>query len=229
MALLWYTLIYSNHFSGEFPMSQPRINRSDDPIRLFDSDFLEFFTHISPVAILLIWLPVVGFFVVRFLILDSQPFYILPLGLLAGLFFWTFAEYILHRFLFHFPAKNKRQERLAFLFHGIHHKQPMVKTRLVMPPAVSIPLALLFFGIFYLVFGVLLGIPDWISPIFAGFILGYVLYDMTHYSTHHVPMRKGYFRMVRQQHMHHHFQTPNQRFGVTSPLWDYVFGTMPRK
>jgi sterol desaturase/sphingolipid hydroxylase (fatty acid hydroxylase superfamily) len=33
--------------------------------------------------------------------------------------------------------------------------------------------------------------------------------------------------MVRQQHMHHHFKTPNKRFGVSSPLWDYVFGTMP--
>jgi sterol desaturase/sphingolipid hydroxylase (fatty acid hydroxylase superfamily) len=50
---------------------------------------------------------------------------------------------------------------------------------------------------------------------------------MIHYGTHHIQMRKGYFRMVRQQHMHHHFQTPNKRFGVSSPLWDYVFGTMP--
>jgi sterol desaturase/sphingolipid hydroxylase (fatty acid hydroxylase superfamily) len=139
------------------------------------------------------------------------------------------AEYLLHRFLFHFPAKTKWQERLSFLFHGIHHEQPKIKTRLVMPPAVSIPLALIFYGFYFLVFDVILNLPHWTAPIFAGFILGYIFYDMTHYATHHIPMRKGYLRMVRQQHMHHHFQTPNQRFGVTSPLWDYVFNTMPNK
>ena len=208
-------------------MVKTKISRKEEPIRLFDSDFLEFFTHISPIAVLVIWLPVIGFFVYRSLVIEDQPVFFLPLGLLAGLFLWTFAEYILHRFLFHFPAKNAWQERLSFLFHGIHHEQPRVKSRLVMPPAVSIPLALVFYGLFYLVLGLFLRIPAWISPIFAGFILGYVLYDMTHYATHHTPMRKGYFRMVRQQHMHHHFKTPNQRFGVTNPLWDYVFRTMP--
>jgi len=227
-ALLWYTLVYPLQLPSENPMEKSKINRSDQPIRLFKSDFLEFFTHISPIAILVIWVPVVCFFIYRsWLLLNDQGFFFLPMGLVGGLFLWTLAEYLLHRFLFHFPAKNEWQERLAFLFHGIHHEQPKVKTRLVMPPAVSIPLGLIFYGIFFLLFGLILDIPDWISPIFAGFILGYVLYDMTHYSTHHVPMRKGYFRMVRQQHMHHHFQTPNQRFGVTSPIWDYVFGTMP--
>ncbi len=208
-------------------MAKRKTKKNEEPIRLFDSDVLEFFTHISPIAVLVIWLPVVGYFVYRSLMVKNQPFFFLPVGLIGGLFLWTFAEYILHRFLFHFPAQNDWQERLAFLFHGIHHKQPRVKTRLVMPPAVSIPLALVFYGIYYLVFGLIFGIPAWIFPIFAGFIFGYILYDMTHYSTHHIPMRKGYFRMVRQQHMHHHFQTPNQRFGVTTPLWDRVFGTMP--
>lgn len=208
-------------------MSKTQNRRDETPIRLFDSDFLEFFTHISPVAVLIIWVPVLGYFIYRAIWVEDGVSYLLPLGLLIGLFLWTFAEYILHRFLFHFPAKNAWQERLAFLFHGIHHEQPRVKTRLVMPPAVSIPLALVFYGLFYLVFGLVLGIPAWISPIFVGFILGYITYDMMHYSTHHFPMRKGYFRMVRQQHMHHHFQTPDQRFGVSNPLWDYVFGTMP--
>jgi len=208
-------------------MAKGQINRSEDPIRLFDSDLLEFFTHVSPIAILVIWLPVVGYFLYRSLMAEGQPIYFLPLGFFGGLFLWTFAEYLLHRFLFHFPAKNVRQERLSFLFHGIHHEQPRVKTRLVMPPAVSIPLALVFYGLFYVIFAVMLSAQAWISPVFAGFILGYVLYDMTHYATHHISMRKGYFRMVRQQHMHHHFKTPDQRFGVTSPLWDYVFRTMP--
>jgi sterol desaturase/sphingolipid hydroxylase (fatty acid hydroxylase superfamily) len=117
---------------------------------------------------------------------------------------------------------------LSFLFHGIHHEQPKIKTRLVMPPAVSIPLALIFYGLFSLILSSIMVVPNWVPSVFAGFILGYVFYDMTHYGTHHFPVKKGYFRSVRQHHMHHHFQTPNQRFGVTSPLWDYVFRTIPK-
>ncbi len=209
-------------------MAKIKINTSDEPIRLFKSDLLEFFTHISPIAILVIWLPVVGIFL--FLSITSNTsLSILFAGFVLGLFFWTLAEYSLHRFVFHFPAKTPWQERLSFLFHGIHHEQPRIKTRLVMPPAVSIPLAAVFFGLFYLFFGLIFSLQLWISPVFSGFIFGYVIYDMLHYSTHHISMKKGYLRLVRQQHMHHHFQTPNMRFGVTSPIWDYVFGTMPKE
>ncbi len=210
-------------------MSHVKVNTSEEPIRLFKSDFLEFFTHISPITVLVIWLPVLGYFIYRSIVINSISVLTLILGLLVGLFLWTLAEYILHRFLFHFPAKTDWQKRISFLMHGVHHEQPRDKTRLVMPPAVSIPLALVFYGLFYVVFTYVLMIPNWISPVFAGFILGYITYDMTHYSTHHIPMKKGYFKMVRQQHMHHHFQTPDKRFGVSSPLWDYVFGTMPKE
>ena len=75
---------------------------------------------------------------------------------------------------FHFPAKTTRQERISFLFHGIHHEQPKIKTHLVMPPAVSIPLATVFYGWFVFAFTELLGIPNWVPFIFAGFITGYI-------------------------------------------------------
>lgn len=209
-------------------MAQKKMHSTEEPIRLFKSDIFEFFTHVSPVAVLVIWLPVVGYFMYLGIIRNQGMIFVLFIGMILGLFLWTFAEYILHRFLFHFPAKTDWQKRISFLFHGIHHEQPKVKTRLVMPPAVSIPLAAIFYGLFFVLFNWLLNIPNWITPVFAGFILGYVFYDMTHYATHHSSMRKGYFRTVRQQHMHHHFKTPNQRFGVTSPVWDVVFGTLPK-
>lgn len=183
-------------------MAKVSINTRDEPIWLFKSDFLEFFTHISPLAVLVIWLPVVGYFVYRSIIININALYVSPVGIILGLMLWTLAEYLLHRFLFHFPAKTPGQERISFLFHGIHHEQPKIKTRLVMPPAVSIPLALVFYGLFVFVFTLLFGIPNWVSSVFAGFITGYTFYDMTHYATHHTPMKKGYFRTVRQQHMH---------------------------
>ncbi len=214
-------------------MSHLPIDNSKDPvpIRLFKSDFLEFFTHISPVVVLLIWLPVIGYFVVRSIIdnHNQATLVYLPAGFLLGIFLWTLIEYTLHRFVFHFPARGKRQERIIFLFHGVHHAQPQCKTRLVMPPAVSIPLAFVFYGLFTLVFRYIFHISWWIYPLFAGTLFGYLVYDMIHYSTHHLPMRSGYAKFLKRYHMMHHFKTPNQRFGVSSPVWDMVFRTRPQE
>jgi sterol desaturase/sphingolipid hydroxylase (fatty acid hydroxylase superfamily) len=210
-------------------MTHLEINHSDVPIRLFKSDLLEFFTHIHPAVIVIIWLPVVIYFMwaaIAHRVVGAFPLYI-PAGFVLGLFAWTFTEYMLHRFVFHFRARAPWQERIVFLFHGIHHVQPQCKTRLVMPPVVSVPLSFVFYGLFYLILGVLLQAPHWIAPTFAGFIAGYLIYDLTHYATHHFPMRWGFLKFLRRYHMLHHFKTPEQRFGVSSPLWDIVFHTMP--
>jgi sterol desaturase/sphingolipid hydroxylase (fatty acid hydroxylase superfamily) len=210
-------------------MSHLPIDTSRDavPIRLFKSDFLEYFTHITPATILGLWVPVVVILLLV-AVLDAPaavfPTYI-PLGFLIGLFLWTFAEYTLHRFLFHHKPTSPRQERIFFLFHGIHHAQPQVKTRLVMPFPVSIPLALVFVGLFYLVLGVLLKAPEWVAPLTAGFLVGYLAYDLTHYATHHFPMRSGYAKYIKRYHMQHHYKDPDTRYGVSSPVWDWVFHT----
>jgi sterol desaturase/sphingolipid hydroxylase (fatty acid hydroxylase superfamily) len=205
------------------------INNSDVPIRLFKSDFLEFFTHISPITVLIIWLPVSLYFLITAILKRpaGTSFFFIPAGFILGLFLWTFAEYTLHRFVFHYQPKGALQERIVFLFHGIHHAQPQCKTRLVMPPIVSIPMAGLFYGLFILVFSKILGLPQWVSPTFAGFILGYLAYDMTHYATHHFAMRAGYWKYIKRYHMQHHYKSPDKRFGVTSPVWDLVFKTRP--
>jgi sterol desaturase/sphingolipid hydroxylase (fatty acid hydroxylase superfamily) len=209
---------------GHYP-----IDNSDVPIRLFKSDFLEFFSHISPIAIIIIWSPVIIFFFYRSIIIRPAggSLWHIPAGFVIGLFLWTLAEYTLHRFVFHFQAKSPRGQRITFLFHGIHHAQPQCKTRLVMPPAVGIPLAALFYGLFYLVTVVLMKTPYWINPLFSAFLTGYLIYDLGHYAQHHLPMRRGYFRYIKRYHMQHHYKTPNQRFGVSSPIWDFVFGTHP--
>ncbi|GAP18265.1 sterol desaturase family protein [Levilinea saccharolytica] len=209
----------ANHFPTD---------HSDVPIRLFQSNFLEFFTHISPIAVLILWVPVALFALLYDVLRAAAPNWaILPAAFLIGLFLWTFAEYTLHRFLFHYPPKTPRQEKIFFLFHGVHHAQPQCKTRLVMPPVLSIPLAALFYGLFYLVVAVWLHAPLWVGPLFSGYITGYLLYDMIHYATHHFAMRSGYWKFIKRYHMQHHYKTPNQRYGVSSPLWDMVFGTRP--
>jgi sterol desaturase/sphingolipid hydroxylase (fatty acid hydroxylase superfamily) len=109
------------------------------------------------------------------------------------------------------------------MIHGVHHDHPNDAMRLVMPPAASIPLAALFFGLFSLIFGM----PHAL-PLFAGFILGYLAYDYTHYHVHHHTPKTESGRKLREQHMRHHFQDHHYGFGVSSPIWDMVFRTLPR-
>lgn len=206
-------------------MAHYPINHDPEPIRLFKSNFLEFFTHIHPVVIVAIWLPLAAFFM--YVEASEGLGWHLVGAFLVGLFVWTLAEYTLHRFVFHFPPRSPRQEKIVFLFHGVHHAQPQCKTRLVMPPVVSIPLAVLFYWLFSLVVGNLLGLSQWVHPMLSGFTIGYLTYDLTHYATHHFPMRSGYLKYLKRYHMMHHYKTPEQRFGVSSPIWDLVFGTKP--
>jgi sterol desaturase/sphingolipid hydroxylase (fatty acid hydroxylase superfamily) len=209
-------------------MAHVEISHDREPIRLFESDFLEFFTHIHPAVVATVWTPVAVYFGIVAIVHRARfafPVYYIVLACLIGLFVWTWTEYVLHRFVFHFRPRNPWQQRLSFIIHGVHHAQPRSKTRLVMPPAVSIPLAFLSYGLFVLVVGVLLGAVHWVAPLFSGFIAGYLIYDMWHYAMHHISMRRGIWRWLRRNHMFHHTQTPDLRFGVTSPLWDIVFGT----
>jgi sterol desaturase/sphingolipid hydroxylase (fatty acid hydroxylase superfamily) len=211
-------------------MHQVELDHSEEPIRLFKSNFLEFFTHISPITILILWVPVIIYALYRGFVAFqvNNTVGLVAVGYFGGLILWTLAEYVLHRFLFHFKPKTKKQERLAFLFHGVHHAQPKVKTRLVMPPALAIPLALVFYFLFWLVFVLIFRIPAWVGPTFAGFLTGYLIYDIMHYATHHFPMRKGIWKKIKRFHMQHHYKYPDQLFGVSSPLWDYIFATMPK-
>lgn len=204
-------------------------NNSEVPIRLFKSDFLEFFTHISPVAVLIIWLPVAVYFMVSEIVNSGGQtgWVVLAAGFFVGVILWTFTEYTLHRFLFHFEAKSEQAQKIFFLFHGVHHAQPQCKTRLVMPPAVSVPLSLVVYGIMYVLFALIFGLPHWLGPVMSGFTIGYLFYDLTHYATHHFGMRKGIWKWLKRYHMQHHYKTPNARYGVSSPLWDYIFRTKP--
>ena len=203
------------------------IDKGDVPLRLFKSDILEFFTHVHPVVVLIIWLPVAAYYLLSALTsvkAGTSALYI-PIGFLMGIAIWTFSEYMLHRFVFHYHPSSPWAQKIFFLFHGVHHAQPACKTRLVMPPAASIPMAIIFIAAFNLVIGLILGLPLWVGPIMSGFILGYITYDMIHYATHHLPMYGRIMKYLKRYHMLHHFKTPEQRYGVSSPVWDFVFRT----
>ncbi|MGO9308787.1 MAG: sterol desaturase family protein [Spirochaetia bacterium] len=200
------------------------------PIRLFASDTLEFFTHVHPAMVPVLWVPVAVLFLLHGISLagaSGHPWSPVP-GFAAGLLLWTISEYFLHRFIFHFTPRTPRQKRVAFLIHGVHHAQPRVKTRLVMPLMMSVPLAVVFYLLFSVVVSHLMGAPWLTGTLFAGFVIGYVGYDLTHYALHHAQFKGGIGKFLRNHHMRHHTEW-DSRFGISTPLWDHVFGTEPAK
>jgi sterol desaturase/sphingolipid hydroxylase (fatty acid hydroxylase superfamily) len=190
--------------------------------RMFDSPLLDRFSRVHPVVPLLVFVPVIALLLVLAADRASAGTVVLLTGL--GLVFWSFSEYWLHRVVFHFEPDEGIGRRLHWIIHGVHHDHPNDPLRLVMPPSASIPLA----ALFLLLFRVVLGTPYWL-PFAAGFLLGYLVYDMTHYHVHHHRPKTRLGRKLREQHMRHHFQDHTTAFGVSSPVWDHVFRTVPRR
>jgi len=189
--------------------------------RMFESDFLDFFTRVHPLVPLFLFGPAIGLLAV----LGFMGAGVVALAWIAGGYlFWTLTEYWLHRIVFHFCPDNDFGRRLHFMIHGVHHDHPNDRLRLVMPPGASIPLAALFLALFWTV------LPDGGWQAFgAGFLAGYLFYDMLHYHVHHHVPKTAWGKRLRELHMRHHFQDHERMFGVSAPWWDYVFGTAPKK
>jgi sterol desaturase/sphingolipid hydroxylase (fatty acid hydroxylase superfamily) len=104
------------------------------------------------------------------------------------------------------------------MMHGVHHDYPKDSKRLVMVPAVSVPLGVIFYSIFWLLLS-----PAYAAPTFAGFVAGYLFYDMTHYAIHHYNTKSPYWLALKQHHALHHYSESDRGYGVSSKLWDYIF------
>jgi sterol desaturase/sphingolipid hydroxylase (fatty acid hydroxylase superfamily) len=188
--------------------------------RLFNNRFLEALTKTHPLIIWGMYLPLIVY-----MIYYSHTGLAYTIGqvcllFLGGIFFWTFFEYMAHRFIFHWISENPRIQKLAYLLHGNHHHYPRDKQRLFMPPVPSILIASTIFGIMY----VLLGSKAFMF--FPGFILGYLLYGTMHYAIHAWPPPFKWMKPLWRNHHLHHYKNEQNGFGVSSTLWDHVFGTM---
>jgi sterol desaturase/sphingolipid hydroxylase (fatty acid hydroxylase superfamily) len=189
---------------------------------MFDNPILEWGSRVHPVVPPLIYLPVIGYLLVRAIGHENLSVAAVAGVFALGILAWSLSEYLLHRFLFHLEPDSHWGRRLHFIIHGVHHDFPHDPMRLVMPPSVSIPLAIAFWLLFRAVLG-----PAWALPAFAGFLLGYLVYDMGHYHMHHHRSRNRLSLALRRYHYRHHFQQSDRGFGVTTPLWDRVFRTSP--
>jgi 4-hydroxysphinganine ceramide fatty acyl 2-hydroxylase len=188
-------------------------------IRLFKNSLLERLSKISPVTVLAVYLPMIIFAVWKSFAIGT-PVSTFVILFLFGLAVWTLFEYLLHRFVFHFTPRGEFQERVSFLFHGVHHQYPNDKKRLVMPITLSLAIGVLLFALSFPLFG------PWVWAYSAGFAVGYLAYDMTHYSIHHFRHPKAkWFKSLWKSHLDHHFRDSSKGYGVSSSFWDRVFGT----
>ncbi len=142
----------------------------------------------------------------------------------GGYVLWTLTEYWMHRIVFHYEPGWGPLSKLHWMIHGVHHDHPNDPLRLVMPPSVSVPLALAFGLLFWLVLG-----ADAAPAFMAGFTAGYLAYDMIHFHVHHHKPRTRLGKTLRELHMRHHFQDDTRGYGVSAPFWDYVFRTPHRR
>jgi sterol desaturase/sphingolipid hydroxylase (fatty acid hydroxylase superfamily) len=188
--------------------------------QLFKNQYLEFLTKTHPLVIWGMYLPILIFFPYYSVNTVGMSGVQVTLIYLGGMIFWSFAEYILHRFAFHHHATTAWGKRISYVMHGNHHEYPRDKERLFMPAVPSLILASLFFLLYYSILG------NYAFPFFPGFMLGYLLYGSMHYAIHAWNPPFKWMKGLWRNHHLHHYKDMDMGFGVSSTLWDHVFGTM---
>lgn len=178
-------------------------------------------THASiPISVLIL-------FAIGFLYWGAQHTLLTPnlyIALfLTGVLSWTLFEYLMHRYLYHMLPTSNIKGWIQYNMHGVHHQYPKDKNRLAMPPLAIIVIAFLFLYVFMFLMG------DYTYGFTPGFLVGYAGYLCVHYIIHAFKPPQNMFRVLWVNHSIHHYKDPDVAFGVSSTLWDHVFGTLPKK
>lgn len=187
--------------------------------RLFSNPFLEILTKGHPALSWGIHLPIsiycfyYGY--VHYTMALETMFFIA----ISALFFWTFFEYIAHRYIFHLISEKESLQKFAYIMHGNHHHFPKDRSRLFMPPVPSLIIVVVLFGVFYLV------LNKYAFAFYPGFVLGWLLYASMHYLIHAIEPPFKFLQPIWRNHHLHHYRNENLGFGVSNTLWDYVFNT----
>ncbi len=188
--------------------------------QLFGNPVLEQLTKTHPLFIWVMYLPIViGFPFYAANNFDFSALKIISLFFLGGLS-WTLFEYIMHRWVFHIVAESDRAQKIVYVMHGNHHHYPRDRERLFMPPVPSLILASVIFGLLFLAMG------NNVFVFFAGFILGYLMYGSMHYAIHAWNPPVKWMKPLWRNHHLHHYKDEAKGFGVSTTIWDHVFGTM---
>lgn len=189
--------------------------------RFFHSSILENMTQCPWWLVPLVWLPVYA--AASYVAVAQHQIELAQLAALQlqGVVLWQLIEYCIHRFFFHARVEAYWAILVHFLFHGNHHKFPKDKDRLVFPPVPAAAIACCIYGLLCL----LLQRPTAVA-VMSGVILGYIAYDCLHYAMHHAGHLPGaVLHELKARHAHHHYSDPDHGYGISSVLFDVVFGT----
>lgn len=188
--------------------------------QLFENPILEKLsrTHIAiPVSLFFITGAILGWYAFTHTAMSNSSIAGLFLG---GAITFTFIEYWVHRSVYHIEPTTEARAKFQYVAHGVHHEYPKDKTRLAMPPLLAVIVASSLFTVMFFLLG------EAAYAFFPGFIWGYASYLLVHYAVHAYAPPKNFLKQLWVNHAVHHYKDGNAVFGVSSPLWDYVFGTM---
>jgi sterol desaturase/sphingolipid hydroxylase (fatty acid hydroxylase superfamily) len=188
--------------------------------QLFGNPLLEMLTKTHPLVIWGIYLPVIIGFSYYGVIRFNFSLGFVSVLFLTGMFSWTFFEYIMHRWVFHMVAESEKATKIIYVMHGNHHHFPRDKERLFMPPVPSIILASVIFSLMFAAMG------SYAFVFFPGFLLGYLMYGTTHYAIHAWNPPFKWMKPLWRNHHLHHYKDDHKGFGVSTTIWDRLFGTM---
>lgn len=187
--------------------------------QIFKSRYLEYLTKTHPLLIWGMYMPAI--ILLPYYASNTLGFSALKIFLLfvGGMFAWTFFEYIMHRFVFHYVSENPRLQRITYVMHGNHHEYPRDRQRLFMPPVPSLIISSLLFIIMFGLMG------NNVVAFFPGFIFGYLIYGSMHYAIHAWRPPFKWMKPLWRNHHLHHYKSENKGFGVSTHFWDVVFQT----
>jgi sterol desaturase/sphingolipid hydroxylase (fatty acid hydroxylase superfamily) len=188
-------------------------------VRLFKNPILEALTRTSPAITLMVYLPIISFFL--YINFSFYPGWMKTTFLfVAGFFSWTLIEYMMHRFVFHFMSGSPLVKRIHYYIHGVHHQYPKSKDKLFMPPVPALMIVLILYGMFLFLLG------KNVYAFLPGLLTGYLAYVFIHYAIHTI-RPPHLFKKLWAHHYLHHYKHDGSCFGVSTTLWDRVFHTMP--
>lgn len=194
--------------------------------QIFKSSVLELLTKAAPLVSVFVYLSIMAILLIIGVQQQVVDTFLGGLAIYVVAFFsWTLFEYLFHRFINHldsFFPESEAIRKFDYAIHGIHHEFPRDTSRLIMPPVPGTIIISILFGLFWLAMG------DYVFVFLPGFLNGYLTYAFIHYATHaYKPPKSKWLKVLWKHHAIHHYKHPDKAFGVSTPLWDYVFRTMP--
>jgi 4-hydroxysphinganine ceramide fatty acyl 2-hydroxylase len=202
---------------------RPKKPQNTGTKNIFNNPVLESLTRTNAAVPITMYYVIPVFLLYYGAVYTELPLLKLTLLFAGGILFFTFLEYVLHRYLFHMNTDTEMRKKIQYNIHGLHHDYPKDKDRLAMPVIASVTLAIVLYTTFYFAMGIN------VYGFLSGVMVGYSTYLLVHYVVHAYPPPKNFLKELWVNHAIHHYKEGDHAYGVSSPLWDYIFGTMPKK